>query len=73
MARGFGRRDFLSHAALTGVALGFSPASALARQFPAVDTPLFAPTAGDSDAAVFAAARKQFLFPTDVTYCNTGT
>ncbi len=27
----------------------------------------------DPDAKVFAAARKQFLFPTSVTYCNTGT
>jgi selenocysteine lyase/cysteine desulfurase len=27
----------------------------------------------DSDDAVFAAARRQFLFPEDVTYCNTGT
>jgi isopenicillin-N epimerase len=33
----------------------------------------FAPAAEDSDAAVFTAARKQFLFPEDVTYCNTGT
>ena len=33
----------------------------------------FAPAGGDSDAAVFAAARKQFLFPENVTYCNTGT
>jgi len=73
MARRLGRRDFLSHAALTGFAVGLAPASALARQFPPVDTHPFAPAAGDSDAAVFAAARRQFLFPTDVTYCNTGT
>ena len=33
----------------------------------------FAPHADDSDEKVFAAARKQFLFPTSVTYCNTGT
>ena len=33
----------------------------------------FAPSPSDPDAAVFAAARKQFLFPEDVTYCNTGT
>jgi selenocysteine lyase/cysteine desulfurase len=33
----------------------------------------FAPAAEDSDAAVFAAARRQFLFPENVTYCNTGT
>ena len=45
MARRLGRRDFLSHAALTGFAVGLSPASALARQFPAVDTHPFAPNA----------------------------
>lgn len=28
---------------------------------------------GESDAALFARARECFLFPTDVTYCNTGT
>ncbi|MCP5110352.1 MAG: aminotransferase class V-fold PLP-dependent enzyme [bacterium] len=33
----------------------------------------FAPAPNDSDEAVFAAARRQFLFPEDVTYCNTGT
>ena len=33
----------------------------------------FAPTPQDPDAAVFAAARKRFLFPESVTYCNTGT
>jgi selenocysteine lyase/cysteine desulfurase len=33
----------------------------------------FSPAASEPDAAVFAAARKRFLFPEDVTYCNTGT
>jgi len=28
---------------------------------------------GEDEAAVFAAARTRFLFPTSVTYCNTGT
>jgi isopenicillin-N epimerase len=27
----------------------------------------------DSDAAVFAAARREFLFPTNIAYCQTGT
>ena len=33
----------------------------------------FAVPAGESDAELFARARERFLFPTDVTYCNTGT
>ena len=33
----------------------------------------FAPAASEPDAAVFAAARREFLFPENVTYCNTGT
>lgn len=33
----------------------------------------FKPTANDPDELVFANARQQFLFPTDVTYGNTGT
>jgi selenocysteine lyase/cysteine desulfurase len=34
---------------------------------------LWAPATGVSDEEVFAGARKQFLFPESVTYCNTGT
>lgn len=33
----------------------------------------FAPKPSDSDSDVFSSARKRFLFPTDVTYGNTGT
>jgi hypothetical protein len=33
----------------------------------------FVVSPADDDAAVMAAARKRFLFPTTVTYCNTGT
>ena len=34
---------------------------------------LFRPSAGDPDDVVFAAARRHFLFPVDITYGNTGT
>jgi selenocysteine lyase/cysteine desulfurase len=34
---------------------------------------LWAPAAGAGDDEVFRAARKEFLFPEDVAYCNTGT
>jgi isopenicillin-N epimerase len=63
------RRRFLSNAALAGAALGLAPA------LPALERSRapFRPSAQESDAAVFAAARKRFLFPEDVTYCNTGT
>jgi isopenicillin-N epimerase len=73
MSGPIGRRDFLSRAALSGLALGTLPS--LARVEALAPNPVegFAPAAGDTDAAVFAAARKQFLFPTSVTYCNTGT
>jgi selenocysteine lyase/cysteine desulfurase len=67
------RRDFLSRVALGGVGVGLMPAGVWARQFPALDVQPFNPSPNDSDERVFAAARKQFLFPTDVTYCNTGT
>jgi selenocysteine lyase/cysteine desulfurase len=59
-----GRRSFLSGAlglAAVGAARG-------------VEAPRpFAPPAGADDAEVFRAARREFLFPETVTYCNTGT
>jgi selenocysteine lyase/cysteine desulfurase len=72
------RRTFLSRAALGGLALGaaspmrdtLASLALLARD---PDRRAFAPAPQDSDASVFAAARKQFLFPISVTYCNTGT
>ena len=72
------RRTFLSRAALGGLALGtaspmrdkLASLALLARN---PDRVAFAPAPQDSDVAVFAAARKQFLFPASVTYCNTGT
>jgi selenocysteine lyase/cysteine desulfurase len=33
----------------------------------------FLPDPGDSDAEVFAAARREFMFSPEITYCNTGT
>jgi selenocysteine lyase/cysteine desulfurase len=70
------RRQFLAQlAASSAVASGLVPS--LAHAGPPTTTPLdvtpFAPSADDPDETVFAAARKQFLFPTNVTYCNTGT
>src|SRR5262245_22812294 len=66
------RRDFLKRTALSGLALGTAPLLGRTIGEPADATP-FAPSVEEPDAAVFAAARKQFLFPTSVTYCNTGT
>jgi selenocysteine lyase/cysteine desulfurase len=81
MTRRFGRRDFLSQVALTGLAAGAAPAlgwggesaTASAAQLPPPQNHPFVPNPGESDAQVFAAARRQFLFPPTVTYCNTGT
>jgi selenocysteine lyase/cysteine desulfurase len=73
------RRAFLSRLAATGLVAGVAPsfevlgASPTARGAEADPAGVFAPAAEESDAAVFAAARRQFLFPTTVTYCNTGT
>jgi isopenicillin-N epimerase len=62
------RRRFLSNLAVPGMLLGAQPAlDALANLAP------FLPEAQADDGAVFAAARKQFLIPTDAAYCNTGT
>jgi isopenicillin-N epimerase len=62
-----GRRSFLSGA------LGLAAASA-ARGARAVEAPRpFTPPPGAEDAEVFRAARREFLFPDTVTYCNTGT
>ena len=62
------RRDFFSLLAVPGLVLGASPAArALTR------TPAFEPDPQADDAAVFAAARQQFLIPAGVAYCNTGT
>lgn len=43
----------------------------LARESASVSS--FTPQADDTDAAVFAAARRELMFSPDITYCNTGT
>ncbi len=61
------RRDFLGTLAALPLAhgmLGVRPAEASAAQ---------APAGSASDAEVFARLRGEFLFPKEVTYCNTGT
>ena len=60
------RRSFLT--ALASVPL----VAHAARLGASASTSAQAPAAA-SDAEVFAAARRQFLMPVDVTYCNTGT
>src|SRR4051812_6184759 len=71
------RRGFLSRLAASAVVAGTaSPALNMLAMFPApAATPgsVFRPGIAESDAAVFAEARKHFLIPKGVTYCNTGT
>jgi isopenicillin-N epimerase len=67
-----GRRAFLSRVAVPGLAAGVAPRLALGSTV-AVSPGAFAPAQAASDAELFAEARKQFLIPMDVTYCNTGT
>jgi selenocysteine lyase/cysteine desulfurase len=62
------RRRFLTALTVPGLIFGASPvARALVR------TGAFEPEAEADDAALFAAAREQFLIPVGVAYCNTGT
>jgi isopenicillin-N epimerase len=63
-----GRRAFLSTIAVPPLVAGVLPD--LAR---AGSRAPFSPQAGASDAAVFAEARRHFLIPEGVGYCNTGT
>src|SRR5687768_8526074 len=71
MSEHIARRGFLSRLAASGLAAGLVPSLDLGADSLAAE-PLVV-TATDDDAKVFAAARKRFLFPTTVTYCNTGT
>lgn len=62
------RRSFLQHLAVPGLAVTAAPVlDALARVAP------FVPSPQADDAAVFAEARRHFLIPAGVAYCNTGT
>ena len=76
-AAGLDRRGFLSRlAGAAAVAGAASPALDLLAIFPApAATPgsVFRPGFAEPDAAVFAEARKHFLIPKGVAYCNTGT
>lgn len=60
------RRDFLSSVAAPAM-LGLVGLDRLPK------LPLFRPAAADADDAVFAEARKHFLIPEGLAYCNTGT
>ena len=62
-----GRRAFLSTVGAAPLAAGLLPGVASAA------TRRFAPQEGAADAAVFAEARRHFLIPEGVAYCNTGT
>ncbi|HSK10183.1 MAG TPA: hypothetical protein VK911_11465, partial [Vicinamibacterales bacterium] len=82
MSRGtsLSRRRFLSRSAFAAAATGLSPAlpASAFSPSPAAPSPVapgarFDASPGQPDADVFAAARKHFLFPENVTYCNTGT
>ena len=64
------RRAFLTRLALSGVVLPF--ATEAARESRQELTPL-APRPGASDGEVFQQARRHFLIPPGVAYCNTGT
>jgi len=64
------RRAFLTRLALSGVVLPF--ATEAARESRQELTPL-APRPGALDGEVFQQARRHFLIPPGVAYCNTGT
>jgi selenocysteine lyase/cysteine desulfurase len=74
---GVDRRGFLSRLGGSVLAAGLvAPNLELLAAIPAAAaTPgsVFQPQPGASNAAIFAEARKHFLIPVGVTYCNTGT
>jgi len=71
MPDAYARRAFLTSLAATGLAAGFATSLEGASRLLS-DEPFVLPVSAD-DSALFAAARTRFLFPTSVTYCNTGT
>lgn len=62
------RRDFLSSVGATGLLAGVAPALEAASRLGA-----FEPSPADPDEKIFAEARKHFLIPAGIVYCNTGT
>ncbi len=67
-----GRRAFLSRVAVPSVAAGMAPRLTFGSAVPASRAAV-EPALAASDAEVFAEARKHFLIPAGVAYCNTGT
>jgi len=61
------RRSFISRTILPGMVAGLAPV------FRTPAAKAFAPGAEEPDADVFADARRQFLIPEGIAYCNTGT
>ena len=64
------RRTFLRQLTVPGLAAAAGP---LVETLSRVSVGPFAPPAQADDSAVFAEARRQFLIPPGVAYCNTGT
>jgi selenocysteine lyase/cysteine desulfurase len=69
MTSSLGRRAFLSLSGSAVLVAASPPGLATESTGP----PRFKPKPQADDAEIFAAARREFMFPTDVTYCNTGT
>ena len=67
------RRGFLARLSTTALAAGAARAGFVFPLEAATPGAVFTPGPTDSDAVVFAEARKHFLIPKGVTYCNTGT
>jgi isopenicillin-N epimerase len=66
------RRTFLSQVAASGAVAGSMSLDGLAER-ESRNAAVFTPNAQDSDARVFAAARRELLFPPNIAFCNTGT
>ncbi len=62
------RRDFLSGVGAAGLLAGVAPVLGAASRLGG-----FEPSPADPDEKLFAEARKHFLIPAGVAYCNTGT
>ena len=62
------RRDFLSGVGAAGLLAGVTPVLGAVSRLGE-----FMPSAADPDEKLFAEARKHFLIPAGVVYCNTGT